>query len=113
MLTNDWFFYVEIWDTDKYLRFFFIVVFEILTNMSKKFIFEIPNMSLNRWNLRCWQIWNFFIFEFVDADECTLGTANCPSNSQCVNRDQGFDCNCVTGYTKVGDTCQGKPLVPF
>lgn len=91
----------------------FIVVFEILTNMSKKFIFEIPNMSLNRWNLRCWQIWNFFIFEFVDADECTLGTANCPSNSQCVNRDQGFDCNCVTGYTKVGDTCQGKPLVPF
>lgn len=32
MLTNDWFFYVEIWDTDKYLRFFFIVVFEILTN---------------------------------------------------------------------------------
>ncbi|XP_065939071.1 uncharacterized protein [Magallana gigas] len=42
----------------------------------------------------------------VDADECTLGTANCPSNSLCVNRDQGFDCNCVSGYTKVGDTCQ-------
>lgn len=38
MLTNDWFFYVEIWDTDKYLRFFFIVVFEILTNnIVKKF----------------------------------------------------------------------------
>lgn len=108
MLTNDWFFYVEIWDSFLSLC---LGYWQII--LSKNFIFEIPNMSLNRWNLRCWQICNFFIFEFVDADECTLGTANCPSNSQCVNRDQGFDCNCVTGYTKVGDICQGKPLVPF
>lgn len=95
------------------MRFFFTFVFELLTNKSKNYILEIPNMSLNCWYLRCWQICYFFIFEFVDADECTLGTANCPSNSLCVNRDQGFDCDCVSGYTKVADTCQGKPLVFF
>lgn len=46
-------------------------------------------------------------YHFTDADECVLRTANCPSNSQCVNQDPGFQCNCLTGYIKEGALCQG------
>jgi hypothetical protein len=44
----------------------------------------------------------------TDANECTLGTASCPANSQCVNKEPGYDCQCVSGYTKVGALCQGR-----
>ncbi|XP_061167956.1 serine-rich adhesin for platelets-like [Saccostrea echinata] len=42
----------------------------------------------------------------VDADECVLGTANCPANSRCVNQNPGYECQCLTGYSKFGATCQ-------
>ncbi|XP_056001709.1 uncharacterized protein LOC125655815 [Ostrea edulis] len=42
----------------------------------------------------------------TDANECTLGTASCPANSQCVNKDPGYECQCVSGYSKVGALCQ-------
>ena len=37
------------------------------------------------------------------VDECADNTHNCPSNSNCVDTEQGFGCTCIDGYRAVID----------
>ena len=36
---------------------------------------------------------------FSDVDECASGTAECPENADCVNKENGYYCQCIIGYT--------------
>ena len=36
----------------------------------------------------------------TDADECELGTAECPDHSSCVNTEGSYECICDDGYKK-------------
>lgn len=38
-------------------------------------------------------------------DECAAGTAVCPAQSYCVNKAEGYMCNCSSGYKMVDDKC--------
>ncbi|KAH9514792.1 hypothetical protein Btru_023650 [Bulinus truncatus] len=38
----------------------------------------------------------------VDVNECLNGTAVCPPNSQCVNKEGEYGCVCCTGYSPFG-----------
>jgi len=45
----------------------------------------------------------------TDINECDIGTANCPGNSQCINNDGYFECKCFDGYFMTGTgNCEGK-----
>lgn len=44
---------------------------------------------------------------FADANECILKTAKCPANSQCINLDPGYSCQCSSGYQRNGSLCEG------
>lgn len=53
-------------------------------------------------------------FECLDIDECLLGLAKCPANSECVNKPGWYQCKCQRGFRAVPDqadptkfTCQG------
>lgn len=46
-------------------------------------------------------------FSYVDIDECINVTSPCPIHSFCVNTLGNYECNCSTGYTKIGDACEG------
>ena len=41
-----------------------------------------------------------------DINECDNNP--CPANSQCVNNDGAYVCNCNTGFVKQGLVCTGK-----
>jgi hypothetical protein len=46
------------------------------------------------------------VYSFISGDECTMGTHDCPQDSDCIFARQGFgrygfDCNCSTGYYEV------------
>ncbi|XP_033641714.1 uncharacterized protein LOC117301825 [Asterias rubens] len=43
-----------------------------------------------------------------DFDECVTGTHTCDSvkNEICVNTPGGFDCVCMEGYQRVGQSCE-------
>ena len=44
----------------------------------------------------------------VDVDECEVGTAICDPNSDCVDTEGSYDCNCRAGYTGDGRlSCMG------
>merc|ERR1711966_258608 len=40
------------------------------------------------------------------GNECSAGTANCDANAACTNGDGSFTCNCNSGYTGGGVSCQ-------
>ena len=49
--------------------------------------------------------WNNIIFtkqcillSVADVDECATGAAKCQNNSYCVNKENGYNCLCNTGY---------------
>ena len=52
----------------------------------------------------------------VDLDECATGTSECPDNTYCVNKENGYDCPCSPGYNRTSDygsctninECQGE-----
>ena len=44
---------------------------------------------------------------FSDVDECNDDTADCPSNSICINTRGSFECPCERGYTMTGEACVG------
>lgn len=44
----------------------------------------------------------------LDINECTEGTAQCPSHSTCGNTIGSFVCNCDSGFRKVADMCEGN-----
>ena len=37
--------------------------------------------------------------DYADIDECTVGTAVCPNHADCVNKENGYSCQCTPGYT--------------
>ena len=44
---------------------------------------------------------------YVDVDECTTGVHNCTQDQRCVNIPGGYDCECCSGYEKIGGVCGG------
>ncbi len=42
------------------------------------------------------------------GNECEEGTDNCSDNAECTDTPQGFDCECNTGYSGDGVTCDGR-----
>ena len=39
---------------------------------------------------------------------CDFGLDDCDVNATCIDRDGGFDCQCITGYSGNGTHCDGK-----
>lgn len=55
------------------------------------------------------QISEVFIYHFfVDIDECATQTDECPDNSRCINTPGSYRCECWSGFTKIGEICEGK-----
>ena len=54
----------------------------------------------------------------VDFDECAEMTAHCPPNSNCKNRNGGYECKCNPGFTSklpnidTADTVEAFQCVP-
>ena len=38
---------------------------------------------------------------------CDFGLNDCDDNALCIDRDGGFDCQCITGYSGNGTHCDG------
>ena len=54
--------------------------------------------------------WEQFVantFYSKDVDECSSGTFPCNDNANCTNTIGSFLCNCQSGYTGNGLTCEG------
>ncbi len=49
-----------------------------------------------------------FIFLYVDLDECDSGTHTCDVNAECTNTAGSYTCECRSGYSGDGVTCEGK-----
>ena len=45
---------------------------------------------------------------YIDIDECTAGTHDCPVNATCINNIGNYTCECMTGYEWNGTHCVGK-----
>ena len=45
---------------------------------------------------------------FLETDECTLGSHNCGINAECTNTNGSFSCACNAGYSGNGVTCNGR-----
>ena len=46
-----------------------------------------------------------------DIDECEENTDDCHINATCNNNDGSFSCECMTGLSGDGTTCQGMRLI--
>ncbi|KAK3103621.1 hypothetical protein FSP39_020595 [Pinctada imbricata] len=49
----------------------------------------------------------------TDIDECTTGSATCPSNSYCVNTPGSYRCQCEDGFVMANGNCSGNNIVGF
>ena len=49
----------------------------------------------------------YFIFIFVDIDECTGGENFCNVNALCSNTAGSYVCRCIRGFEGDGRTCVG------
>ena len=52
-------------------------------------------------------IWLLFNCLITDVDECAQGTDECHLNATCDNTIGSYTCECVTGLTGNGITCDG------
>ena len=52
-----------------------------------------------------------YILSFVDYDECLLSP--CHRNASCNNTPGSFECQCDSGWTGDGFTCEGKRTENF
>ncbi|XP_064121624.1 fibropellin-3-like [Macrobrachium nipponense] len=50
----------------------------------------------------------------VKLDECAAGNDNCPTNSECQDKEIGYECACNAGFEQCGDTneCDSNPCGP-
>lgn len=44
----------------------------------------------------------------LDVDECDENTGNCATEANCINTVGSFICQCITGYSGDGVSCNGK-----
>lgn len=44
----------------------------------------------------------------LDIDECSAGKHNCSAKAVCSNNKGSYCCNCKSGYSGDGRTCEGK-----
>ena len=51
--------------------------------------------------------YNYFLL-YEDVDECTSQTHDCPANGVCTNVEGSFQCECQSGFTGDGKTCDGR-----
>jgi hypothetical protein len=49
-----------------------------------------------------------FLWNFLDIDECSVGSHNCHDNATCEDIDGSFTCTCKAGYSGDGTDCQGE-----
>jgi hypothetical protein len=43
-----------------------------------------------------------------DIDECKTGLLTCNAGEQCVHKPGNASCECLSGYSRVGNLCQGR-----
>ncbi|XP_064084092.1 adhesion G protein-coupled receptor E1-like [Macrobrachium nipponense] len=50
----------------------------------------------------------------VKLDECAAGNDTCPANSECQDKEIGYECACNVGFEQCGDTneCDSNPCGP-
>ena len=48
------------------------------------------------------------IYDFLEIDECSLGTDNCDFQAICINSEGSFTCTCGLGYSGDGESCEGN-----
>lgn len=49
---------------------------------------------------------DFFLFLFVDVDECAVGS-DCDEHASCLNTNGSYVCTCIAPYTGDGKKCAG------
>ena len=49
-----------------------------------------------------------FFFPPPDIDECASGSHSCSPFANCTNSNGSFSCNCGSGFTGDGMTCNGE-----
>jgi len=49
----------------------------------------------------------YFLSRYTDIDEFTSQTHDCSPNSKCTNMEGSFQCECKSGFTGDGKTCDG------
>ena len=52
-------------------------------------------------------LYTIVMCHYIDINECSTGVHNCTQNQQCVNRPGDYECECVSGYELVNETCEG------
>ena len=48
------------------------------------------------------------MYTYAAFNVCEFGLDDCDVNATCIDRDGGFDCQCITGYSGNGTHCDGK-----
>ena len=64
--------------------------------------------NLHPFSLLFLLFYNYFLL-YEDLDECTSQTHDCPANGLCTNVEGSFQCECQSGFTGDGKTCDGRP----
>ena len=54
---------------------------------------------------------NLTIIYSADIDECSLGSDNCSTKTQCTDTNGGFICMCNDGYSGTGVICNGRSII--
>ena len=52
----------------------------------------------------------FVLYNCLDINECTKGSATCHTNADCTNTDGSYTCMCKAGYTGDGSLCEGRHI---
>ena len=50
------------------------------------------------------------VYMYAAFSVCEFGLNDCDVNATCIDRDGGFDCQCITGYSGNGAHCDGKSI---
>ena len=45
---------------------------------------------------------------FLSGNDCDRSGIICGAQESCVNKTDGYECNCNTGYIRNGTQCQGE-----
>ena len=52
-----------------------------------------------------------FSSSLSDINECTAADQLCDFNANCINTHGSYYCFCLSGFTGVGKSCQGKEIL--